>query len=472
MDIKYTEERVMNTDVHYLQFKMDRLSQLVLTKEDKKRNVLDIDSSYWEDRGYVAAAIINFAYFQSNMMLGGMIEGRGLLTAPFSKHPNFSTLVLDQDNKLHITELNDYDDIMRAYKVEWSGQAGDALVKNGKPYKPIQPFAHSSSKNPRGFIGQLYDDTIIFYGTDCRSSNDSGFYMDDLRKIALEKGCKEAIAVDGGDSVVLGVYDASKGELKALNNNPNRPNYSACILYVKDGDITVIKDNNKPFRIGNDVGHHENTFELTGGKGFNTQTLGRYEEYHFTSAVGKFLSAHIKRHGMVEILGQQFDSNVEIGITDRTDIYNKENVDIVLSTHSDWNNNPDAKGHWAFYWGTSTMGSDRLAQIWDKYADKYLPTSDRPIQKSSLKQYNFGILRMTNSPAMLAEWAFSSNADDLKYLKSIEYQKLCAMVYMRTACEFLGVTYIEEDINEEPVINYKTKYLTLKEAINKVVETY
>lgn len=196
-------------------------------------------------------------------------------------------------------------------------------------------------------------------------------------------------------------------------------------------------------KIGVDIGHHEDTYELTGGKG-----IKGFEEHHFNLAVGEYFIEELKRHHIEYVLGQSIDAPNVVSLEDRVDIYNKEKCDIVLSFHADYNNNRDAKGHWCFYWHSSKNGK-KLAETWDKWADKLLPNPDRNIYPCKPNTWsNFYINRVTSMPAITIEHAFFSNVDDLKLLKSDSFIRLSAEVAIRAVCEYFNVEYIGSEPKE------------------------
>ena len=200
--------------------------------------------------------------------------------------------------------------------------------------------------------------------------------------------------------------------------------------------------------IGTDIGHHEDTYEKTGGKG-----IKGFEEYHFDAAVGKYFIEDIKRQGFRYILGQGFNAPTVVGLSERVRIYNEAKCDIVLSFHADYSYNKNTRGHWCFYWHNS-KNAKRLAQLWDKYADNLLPNPDRNIYPCKPGTWsNFYINRVTDMPAITIEHGFFSNEEDLKLLKSDAYRRICAEVACRTVCDYFNFEYKESDIDWEKRYN-------------------
>lgn len=187
-----------------------------------------------------------------------------------------------------------------------------------------------------------------------------------------------------------------------------------------------------------DIGHGINTYPPSKG-------VPEMAEFEFNNAVGKLAKPMLEEQGFEVLLSQPFDSN-EVSLSNRVKYINEEHkknkIECIISIHADYNNNPDVKGHWVFYWHSSS-NSKRLATIWDKYG-KELPNTNRGILESKLGIWtNFMILRDTTPPAILIEHGFMSNKDDLKLLMSDEFRKKCAIAITKTTCEYCNIEYIE-----------------------------
>ncbi|RKD75211.1 N-acetylmuramoyl-L-alanine amidase [Sinobaca qinghaiensis] len=186
-------------------------------------------------------------------------------------------------------------------------------------------------------------------------------------------------------------------------------------------------------KVGLDLGHGRNTYPPSKG-------VPSMAEFSFNQGVGKVAKRLLEESGVEVVLGQPFDSN-DVPLGTRTDKYNAEDVDIVMSVHADFNGNDEATGFWGFYWYTSS-GGRRLAQIWSKHLEAESDMRDRGIQQSKRGSWtNFHMVRETKAPAVLMEHGFMSNKNDLAKLKSTKYRTEAGIALAKAACEYLGIPF-------------------------------
>lgn len=183
-------------------------------------------------------------------------------------------------------------------------------------------------------------------------------------------------------------------------------------------------------KVGLDIGHGRNTYPPNKG-------VPSMPEFEFNNAVAKVAKPLLESYGIEVVMAQPFDAN-DVPLRTRSNLYNSENVDIVMSIHADANPNSSARGFWPFHWHTSSNGR-RLATIW---ADELKSTQMRfrSIQASRPNHWtNFHILRETNMPAVLMEHGFMTNPSDLKLLKSDRYRREAGEALARTAARYFGI---------------------------------
>jgi N-acetylmuramoyl-L-alanine amidase len=198
-----------------------------------------------------------------------------------------------------------------------------------------------------------------------------------------------------------------------------------------------------------DIGHGDDTYRNTGSKG-----VPGLEEFEFNNQVVKYAKELAEHNGIEVILTQPFYAD-EVDLLDRSKHANSTDATVLISFHADANDNPNARGHWVFYWHTSEEGR-KLAKLWDNYARAILPNPARPIQQSKPGEWtNFHILRETKQYAILCEHGFMTNADDLQLLKDEVFRYKCAEVAVRTLCEYWNISFKYKEID------YKTKYFAL-----------
>jgi N-acetylmuramoyl-L-alanine amidase len=205
-------------------------------------------------------------------------------------------------------------------------------------------------------------------------------------------------------------------------------------------------------KVGIDIGHGENTFN-NGSKGVKVNGVG-YEEHHFNATVGLIVDKRLKEHGFDTVMAQPAYKN-DVALTTRTNKYNNEKCDIVVSIHANAGVKA-AHGACAFYWHTSG-GGKKLAQ---HYVDNFKAMVDgvdihgnglHASQRGSWT--NLHMVRETHMVAILVENGFMTNDNDFDYIfgsKSKKYREQVAEAIVKTVCDYFGVKY-QEPKEDAPV---------------------
>lgn len=219
----------------------------------------------------------------------------------------------------------------------------------------------------------------------------------------------------------------------------------------------------KTYKVAYDAGHSASTYRNTGGKGIKYDENQLFEEHTFNAFVAKFAKELAEHIGIEVILTQPLFSETEISLAERVNKARLQKVDLLMSFHADYSGNSNATGHWSFYWHTHAE-SKRLAQIWDKHADKIMGNHCRNIQESKPDTWtNFHMTREPvkyGIPAILIEHDFFSNRESLDLLLSEGFQKKCAETAVRATCEFLGIPF--KPLSTSPEENKMENDKTLK----------
>ena len=133
----------------------------------------------------------------------------------------------------------------------------------------------------------------------------------------------------------------------------------------------------------------------------------------------------------------------------RVKVANDNKADIFQSDHTNafgaWGEWTSPRGFGIYVHVNATKDSVRLAQIAHGHAKRILlpfGLPDRGIRYRDLYVIN---PRYNNRPAVLYEWAFHSNREDVKLLLTQEFRLACAEVSVRAACDFFGVKFVEGD---------------------------
>ena len=209
--------------------------------------------------------------------------------------------------------------------------------------------------------------------------------------------------------------------------------------------------------IGLDIGHGKNTFPSS-GKGVYKNGKG-YAEFDFNQKVGKKLKTLLENSRHSVVLGQGFDSN-DVSLTTRTNLYNKKNVDVVVSIHADANNSKLAKGRYYFYWHNHAPSKRLAFEIAKAVKDKgYSMRADNGIIASVPNTWTeLHICRETKAAAILGENGFMTNDDDFELIfgsKQEQYTSDIAEAYFKGIQNYLGVNTVSSNVGTGIVKKYK-----------------
>jgi len=222
------------------------------------------------------------------------------------------------------------------------------------------------------------------------------------------------------------------------------------------------------YRVGIDVGHSEDTWENTNGKGVRKADGQVFEEFHFNLKVSRKVKELTDADGRFIVFTAQPLNNVSklVSLKNRVKYYNDNGCKIVFSNHANAHSNKNVKGHLVFYWHSSKNGL-RLAKIWDNHADELLSqTSDKNIMACVPNTWtHFYIVHYTHGVCILPEHAFFTNDDDLKLLEDDDFITRCAYTEYYSLCDYYGLkyrsTYLKNDFKLEGL-----KYLTDNNFVN------
>jgi N-acetylmuramoyl-L-alanine amidase len=227
--------------------------------------------------------------------------------------------------------------------------------------------------------------------------------------------------------------------------------------------------------VGNDKGHGSDTFERTGGKGVIVNSVV-YEEHSFNARVGDALSRHLKRCGIDE-KSIQGSNEPEVSLKARTNFYNRENVDVVISNHANANGNKNVKGICVFAWrnhGPSQLLQQLLVEEYEKLGFETHGTGEHESEVGSWTDLH--IVRETKMTSCLIENGFMTNPEDFKKIfLDPTYAELCALAQARALCRFFKVRYIEEESSytiakqEEEVEYMSPSNQSIKDSVSIVL---
>lgn len=189
--------------------------------------------------------------------------------------------------------------------------------------------------------------------------------------------------------------------------------------------------------IGLDIGHGSNTFPPN--KGVYRNGKG-YAEYDFNRKLGKRVKELLEQNGHKVILGQPLNGK-DVPLITRTNLYNREKVDLVLSLHANAGAS-NVSGRCAFYWGTSSKSKTLAQAVINEIKAKGYSTHGNGLHAGVRGTWtNLHINRETNMPAVLIEHGFMTNASDFQLIfgnKQNEYIEDMAQADVAGVVKWLG----------------------------------
>jgi len=213
------------------------------------------------------------------------------------------------------------------------------------------------------------------------------------------------------------------------------------------------------FKVAIDDGHGMNT----AGKRTPTFPDGSImKENEFNRRVAHLLAVHLVRCGIDVLMVAPGD--VDTPLSKRTEAANKAKVDLYISIHANamtgsWG---AARGIETYHYTQASPDSKRAARIIHKHLIAGTRLSDRGV-----KSADFYVLRETAMPAVLVECGFMDNLKEAKLLLTEAYRAECAEELARGVCEYLGVTFVQE--NARPSNPAPNNYPEVQGVVNLVV---
>lgn len=303
----------------------------------------------------------------------------------------------------------------------WTGATFNAA--SGEHYPAGKVIEESDFRKYATVEDSVKDQALFFVSTDYRKDV---AYRD---AIEAPSYIEEGLALMGPGRYATDVPSSySIGYAQKLINTIN--NYklksygmkeSASLKDIETGGVVEEnkEENVKMAYIGLDIGHGANTWRTGGGKGVSTG--GKiYEEHTFNSIVARKLKALLEKSGHKVTYGVQQPMANETSLSSRTNRFNAEKVDIMVSIHANWigtfKNSTNGIGAFyaSYYSGSRTNNSKRLADaIMSQYRKQGQSIYGAGSIPSVLSNWtNFHMTRQTTMPAILMELGFMSGTTD------------------------------------------------------------
>ena len=174
-------------------------------------------------------------------------------------------------------------------------------------------------------------------------------------------------------------------------------------------------------------------FMLDAGHGYFTSGKGvpTMKEHDFNRAVSAHIDTLLKAYKDVEThIAHDPTGKVDVALKARTDKANALKVDAYISLHADAFGTKEAKGETVYIYTKAGASTLAFANVVNKHLK-----AETSIGNRGVKRADFHVLRETKMIALLIEFGFMTNPQDLALLKSDAYRKKCAQMVVNALVE-------------------------------------
>lgn len=304
------------------------------------------------------------------------------------------------------------------------------LLRGGKAETLIYNRDVGGSR-PRTAIG-LKDGALCLYCTD------SGRTPMELQAELLTLGWESAVMLDGGGS--------SQCDLAGKRIVSNRKVHNLILVYTRKRAPSKPGDSDKEdkpmstkYTVCLDPGHGPDTV--------NGSPDGSYKEREFVWDMYTRIRPLLERHGVNVICTRTEDTKPSL--TARCEVSNRAGADLFVSLHSNAE-------------GVSGWGTARGLMI---YTSSGPMTAKRNVAATAIvnraheagvllhgsgvaHQIEYTVLAKTTAPAVLIEYGFHTNQEDVGLLKDSSYRDKLAEATASGVCDFLGIAWMAESGGE------------------------
>lgn len=311
-----------------------------------------------------------------------------------------------------------------------------AMIENGAPLAEMDYPKEMGGARPRTAFGTFADGRVWMYASQTPTTPER------LQAIALAKGVQDAIMLDGGGSTQGISPDETVTSSRVVHN----------FICVWTGD--GYEDSKKPkeettmakYKVCLDAGHG-------GADKANGSPDGLFKEYKFTLDVALRIKKYLAGTGIEVILTRDEDESVSLAT--RAAIANAGRADLFVSVHSNaagtayadaegWS---DAKGLCVFTYGA---GEKLERNVLANHILDEMRENGTSIHGAGLFHAKYVVLAQTNMPAVLIEYGFHTNKEEVRELSREFYRDRLAYNTAKAICKYLGVEEPLESDGKEP----------------------
>ena len=300
------------------------------------------------------------------------------------------------------------------------------LLRGGKAETLIYNRDVGGSR-PRTAIG-LKDGALCLYCTD------SGRTPEELQAELLALGWESSVMLDGGGS--------SQCDLAGKRIVSSRKVHNLILVYKRKRAPSEPDDSDKEdkpmstkYTVCLDPGHGPDTV--------NGSPDGSYKEREFAWDMYTRIRPLLERHGVNVICTRTEDTKPSL--TARCEVSNKAGADLFVSLHS----NAEGVSGWGttrgllVYTSSGPMTAKRNVAA-TAIVNRAHEAGVRLHGSGVAHQIEYTVLAKTDAPAVLIEYGFHTNQEDIGLLKDISYRDKLAEATAMGVCDFLGVTWTAE----------------------------
>ena len=273
-----------------------------------------------------------------------------------------------------------------------------------------------------GFKG---DGTMVIIVT---SDSNGAMTLSQTRDTLYDGGCVSGIILDGGGSSQIDTDGTDIRSLRIVSN-------FVCVWLAETPTArppTTEKESTKKMKVCLDPGH--------GTREMNQSPDGRYIEYKFALDMAFRIREHLIRCG-VDVKLTKEDSSTP-SLTERANIANAFKADLFVSLHSNaiggsgWNDN--TRGLCVYTYASGGERHRAANILIDEMAKAGVQMFG-----SKLFHNTFAVLKYTNMPAYLIEYAFHTSRPDVELLLNNAHRDKLALATAKAICVFGGVKWID-----------------------------
>ena len=258
-----------------------------------------------------------------------------------------------------------------------------------------------------------------------------GMTPEETRDYAKDQGWSDFILGDGGRKV--NYYDRASGTLIQGKD----PSQNLILIYLKKKEgIPVDK-----FTVCLDPGHGPDTV--------NASPDGTYRESEFAWDMYGRIAKLLEERGVRTVCTRREDNKPSL--TERANVPNRAGADCFVSLHS----NASGSGGWSSASGLelyTSSGPDSAPRnvLANFLAGRFRAAGVKLRQAPVKHNMELTVLVKTAAPAVLVEYGFHTNEEDVDLLKDASYRDRLARATADGICDFLGVEVPADPVPDEP----------------------